>query len=126
MQAANNTIKARERSREAVLISPDFADILEDLAKKKRIAPEELFHGMVEKTLACPADQAGFREFLRSSWNNSKSHASHPLGGLRIGALTASLLLYLSYRIGMESRTNEAAEHLISFYARVESRATVH
>ena len=45
---------------------------------------------------------------------------------LSIGALTSSLLLYLAYKAGLDCRTGETAEHVISFHARSSDAVVIH
>jgi hypothetical protein len=125
MGLTKRTTGDRERLKRAVLIDPDFTESLRSLAKKERVSPETLFHGMVERTLSSPAEAASFLDFLREAWCGDK-----PSGGcpdvLRVGALTSSLLLYLAYKTGFDCKTGEAAELLISFHAQLASRTVVH
>jgi hypothetical protein len=126
MGFTKGTTGDRERPKRAVLIDPDFAEVLRTLAKKEILSPEMLFHGMVEKTLSSPAEAAGFLDFLREAWCGNKPSGGRPTNILRVGALTSSLLLYLSYKTGLDCKTSEAAELLISFHARSATKAVIH
>jgi hypothetical protein len=119
------TTSDRERLKRAVLIDPDFTEALRSLAKSETVSPETLFHGMVERTLSSPAESANFLDFLRGAWCGRPS-GGRPVDVLRVGALTSSLLLYLAYKTGLDCKTGEAAELLISFHAQSASRTVVH
>src|ERR1700723_2541375 len=112
----------RERLKRAVLIDPDFTEALRSLAKNETVSPETLFHGMVERTLSSPAASASFLDFLRGAWCGDRPSGNRPVDVLRVGALTSSLLLYLAYKTGLDCKTGEAAELLISFHAQSASR----
>ena len=43
-----------------------------------------------------------------------------------VGTLTSSLLIYLAYKAGLDRRTGETAEHLISFHARSSAATVIH
>ena len=115
-----------ERLNKAVLIDPDFTEVLNSLAKKEILSPEALFHAMVERTLSSPAEAACFLDYLREALCGDKPVGGRPVDVLRVGALTSSLLLYLAYKTGLDSKTGEAAELLISFHAQSASRTVVH
>jgi hypothetical protein len=112
----------RERLKRAVLIDPDFTDALRTLAEKEIVSPEALFHGMVERTLSSPTEAAGFLEYLKGAWCSDKPSEGRQVDVLRVGALTSSL----AYKTGLDCKTGEVAEHLISFHARSAAPAVIH
>jgi hypothetical protein len=126
MGLTKRTTGDRERLKRAVLIDPDFTESLRSLAKRETVSPETLFHGMVERTLSSPAEAASFLDFLRETWCGDRPSGGRPGDVLRVGALTSSLLLYLAYTTGLDSKTGEAAELLIAFHAQLASRTVVH
>jgi hypothetical protein len=126
MALTKRTTSDSERRKKAVLIDPDFTEVLNTLAKKEIVSPEALFHGMVERTLSSPAEAACFSEFLREACCGDRPIGGRPVDVLRVGALTSSLLLYLAYKTGLDCKTGEAAELLISFHAQSASRTVVH
>ena len=126
MGLTKRTTGDSERLKRAVLIGPDFTDALRTLAEKEIVSPEALFHGMVERTLSSPIEAAGFLEYLKGAWCSDKPSEGRPVDVLRVGALTSSLLLYLAYKTGLDCKTGEAAEHLISFHARSAAPAVIH
>ena len=126
MGLTKRTTGDRERLKRAVLIDPDFTEVLRSLAQREIISPETLFHGMVERTLSSPAESAGFQEYLKGAWCSEKPSGGRPVDVLRVGALTSSLLIYLAYKTGLDCKTGEAAELLISFHAQSAAPAVIH
>ena len=105
------------RSRNPVLLDSNFIEVLESLAKEKQVAPEALFHHMVEETLAYPPHKDRFVDYLSEHWWQHATHSEKPSERLRMRADTASLLHYLSYATGLDKKIGVAAGFLISFKA---------
>jgi hypothetical protein len=56
-----------------------------------------------------------------STPSSSVSSPASFAASLPVGTLTSSLLIYLAYKAGLDRRTGETAEHLISFHCAIVS-----
>jgi hypothetical protein len=61
-----------------------------------------------------------------STPSSSVSSPASFAASLPVSTLTSSLLIYLAYKAGLDRRTGETAEHLISFHARSSAATVIH
>ena len=124
MTTVKNSSNTSGGSTNAILLDSNLFAELDSIALRKNIAPEGLFHRMIEQVLVSPTRSEDFIDFLGDAWWHV--NAAGPVQVLHVGNLTSTLLTYLAYSTGFEWKTDQAAEHLISFYAGSGRRATIH